>query len=589
MTRIVLSLVLAAIISVGGATAQQRATWIQIEAHPSLSNAQDSIRGYAARLQDVNGFSLASGWYAIALGPYSSDEARYILGNLRNARMIPRDSYVAESSDYRQQFWPVGANFLKQPPLSAPSVVENPEPDTETAALEPEPTPEPEPELEPADETPREARASERDLTKEQRAELQTALKWAGFYSGTIDASFGRGTRGSMSRWQEANNFEPTGILTTRQRAELLRQYNAVLEGMDLQLVREDKMGVEIKLPLGAVTFDKYEAPFAHFKRTGDIEAHALLISQEGDSGTLAGLYGIMQTLEIVPEIGPRNLEEDTFTLIGESAMSVSHTQAWLQDGAIKGFTLVWPAGDEERRRRVLGEIQASFQPIDGVLDAAAGSTEDQSIDLISGLEIRKPKLSRSGFYVDQDGTVVTTTEVLQSCSKITIDQDFEAEVTVTDDTLGIAVLRPKESLVPVAVAAFQQAIPRLQSDVAVAGYSYGGVLGAPTLTFGQLADVRGLNGEENLKRLALTALDGDVGGPVLDTGGAVLGVLLSSDQNGRKLPEGVSFAAGADAILSMLKDAEITPAATTDLNQMAPEVLSSRAADMTVLVSCWE
>ena len=585
MTRIVLSLVIAFVVSVGDLQAQQKATWVQIEAHPSLTNAQESIRGYAARLQDVNGFSLASGWYAIALGPYSVEEAQYILRNLRTARMIPRDSYVAESSDYRQQFWPVGANFLKQPPLAAPSVTEEPEPDTENTAL----TPEPEPEPEPADETPGEARAGERALTREERAELQIALKWAGFYEGRIDASFGRGTRNSMAQWQQANNFEPTGILTTRQRAELLRQYNAVLEGLDLQLVRDTKMGIEIKLPLGVVAFEKYEAPFAHFNRTGDVEARVLLISQKGDSGTLAGLYGIMQTLEIVPETGPRNLESDEFTLIGESAFSISQTQAWLEDGEIKGFTLVWPAGDEQRRMRLLGEMQASFQRIDGVLDPAEGTTEDQSIDLISGLEVRKPKLSRSGFYVDQGGTVVTAAEVVQGCDKITIDQDFDAEVVLTNDTLGIAVLRPLQSIAPVAVASFQNAIPRLKSEVAVAGYSYGGVLGAPTLTYGQLADIRGLNGEENLKRLALNALEGDTGGPVFDTGGAVLGVLLPDKQNDRKLPEGVRFAVDSEAVQTMLKDAGITPALTAGTNQMAPEVLSSRAADMTVLVSCWE
>ncbi len=40
-------------------------------------------------------------------------------------------------------------------------------------------------------------------------------------------------------------------------------------------------------------------------------------------------------------------------------------------------------------------------------------------------------------------------------------------------------------------------------------------------MTFGQLADLRGLNGELGVKRLTLASLEGDVGGPGGDAGGS--------------------------------------------------------------------
>ena len=49
-----------------------------------------------------------------------------------------------------------------------------------------------------------------------------------------------------MSVWQERNGFEVTGILTTAQRAALLRDYNAVLNGLGLAVVRDDTAGIEI-------------------------------------------------------------------------------------------------------------------------------------------------------------------------------------------------------------------------------------------------------------------------------------------------------------------------------------------------------
>ncbi len=584
MTRYFLLMVLMILLPATTALSQQKkAVWVQVEAQPSLARAQESIRRYATALQDVNGFSLGSGWYAIALGPYTTEDAEQVLRVYRSEGIIPRDSYIAFSSSYRQQFWPIGANFLNRTPLNTPDIqtAETPEPEPETLAAEPL--------TEPADETPSQARQGERLLSREDRADLQIALKWAGFYDGAIDAAFGRGTRSSMARWQEANNFEGTGILTTKQRAELMRQYNAVLEGLGLQMVSDAAAGISIKMPLDIVAFQKYDPPFAHYTATGDVDASLLLISQEGDSDTLTGLYDIMQTLEIVPETGPRTLKQNAFTLIGESALTISHTEVWLQNGQIKGFSLVWPAGDEERRTRLLGEMQQSFARIDGVLDANAGNHEEQSIDLVSGLEIRRPIFSRSGFFVDQAGTVVTTVEVVESCRRITIEDGHEAEVAASNNGLGIAVLRPLENLAPLTIAAFQQVIPRLKSDIAVAGYSYGGVLGAPTLTFGQLSDVRGLNGEKSLKRLALAALDGDVGGPVIDAGGAVLGMLLPASQSGRKLPEGVSFAADADAVQQVLTQAGISISKTSEQKQIPPEVLTHKAAGMTVLVRCWE
>ncbi|MDF1669996.1 MAG: serine protease [Roseovarius sp.] len=592
MTRLLISLVFS-ILMFGTSASAQQTSWVQVEAQPSLNRAQQSIRQYAANLQDVNGFSIGAGWYAIAIGPFSSEEAQQVLQVYRAERLIPRDSYIALSSDYQQQFWPVGANLLANPAQSTGQSIgqeETAQPDVAEANVpEPQVQPVVEPDPEPADETPREARASERDLTRDQRAELQIALKWAGFYDGAIDASYGRGTRASMGAWQEANLFEPSGILTTKQRAVLLQQYNSVLDGMGLQLVQDTGAGIEIKLPMGVVKFERYNPPFAHYTATGDVDGRVLLISQAGDANTLGGLYDIMQTLDIVPETGPRTLKNNAFTLIGESALTISHTQAWLKDGEIKGFTLIWPAGDEERRTRLLGEMQESFQRIAGVLDPAAGSDALQSIDLVSGLEIRKPKMTRSGFFVDRSGIVVTTTDVVQSCSRITLEDNYEAEVAASDAALGIAVLRPTGRLSPMAVAAFQNGVPRLQSDIAVAGYSYGGVLGAPTLTFGRLADVKGLNGEADMKRLALSVLDGDVGGPVVDAAGNVLGMLLPSIQNGRALPEGVSFAADAAAVQKVLEQAGVSTSDSADSTHMAAEALTRKVTKMTVLVSCWE
>lgn len=560
--------------------------WIQIEAQQSLARATDRARAYTTLLQDVNGFAVGGGWYAIVVGPYRRDDAELVLRQYRREGLVPGDSFIQLSSRLRQQFWPVGANVLGNGAVDAPesTITEEIVPAPQVTEIPPAPQPEP------ADETPREAQRSESLLNRDERKQLQVMLQWAGFYEAAIDGAFGRGTRNSMAQWQVANGFEQTGILTTMQRVDLARQYNAVLEGLGLRTVRDTKSGIEMQLPMGVVAFDSYEPPFAQYSPTGDIGARVLLISQPGDQNTLFGLYEIMQTLEIVPMDGPRERNNSSFTLVGENARTISYTEATLQDGEIKGFTLIWPAGDEERRRRVLSEMRSSFTRLPGVLSASAGGPAEQAIDLVSGLQVRKPKLSRSGFFVTPAGDVVTTSEAVQGCARITLDGDTDARVVTDDAARGVALLRPDVALSPLAVASFAAQTPRLQSEVALAGYSFEGVLSAPSMTFGTIEDVRGLQGEESLDRLALRSRAGDAGGPVLTGDGTVIGMLAPLPKDGPQLPADVSFSLDAQTVQAVTKEAGIDLAQNTaPSGPLTPFQISERATGMTVLVSCWE
>lgn len=580
--------------------------WVQIEVQQSLARATDRARAYTTLLEDVNGFAVGGGWYAVVVGPYRRADADIVLRQYRRDGLIPRDSFIQRSNRLRQQFWPVGANLLgsgavdapdstvpaQQPDATSAEPVTQPEaPVVSEATPEPAPAPEPEPQPEPADETPAQAQRSERDLSRDEKKQLQVMLQWAGFYNAGIDGFFGRGTRNSMAAWQEANNFEKTGILTTLQRAALKKQYNAVLEGLGLTIVRDAQAGIELILPMDVVKFDRYEPPFAQYVPKGDVDARVLLISQPGDQDTLFGLYEIMQTLEIVPLDGPRERGKSNFTLVGENGRMISYTEATLENGEIKGFTLIWPAGDEERRRRLLAEMRSSFTRMPGVLSASAGDASQQSIDLISGLQIRKPKMSRSGFFINDAGNVVTTSAAVQSCSRITLDRDTDAELVSDDPTRGVALLKPKAALAPLAVASFASQPTRLQSEVAVAGYSFEGVLTSPSMSFGTLADVRGLRGEENINRLALRSRTGDAGGPVLDRTGAVIGMITSAPEGGQTLPDDVTFALAAATLVEASGDAGITlpQAALEGTAGLTAFQLSEKASGMTVLVSCWE
>jgi peptidoglycan hydrolase-like protein with peptidoglycan-binding domain/S1-C subfamily serine protease len=559
------------------AAAQEGTVWLQVEALPNLATAQDRARAYTSLFPETAGFQLRSGWYGIMIGPYPAAEAAIRLQALKREGQIPDDSFIAYASDFRDQYWPEGGSAAP-----APEVV---------ATAEPEPTAAPEP-TEAPDETKAEARDSEAILLPEDRKELQTALQWFGFYAGGIDGAFGPGTRNSMAAWQEAQGLEPTGILTTRQRRVLLDTWKGELATFGFTEVIEAESGITVTLPLGLVEFDHYEPPFVHYRAKTADAPRIVLISQPGDQAGLFGLYDVLQTLKDVPLDGARDRGDRSFRIRGTSATVDTTAFAELKGDRIKGWMLISAPGNEARDARILQVLEQSFQPDgDSVLDPGMAVMDaGTKAGLLSGLEVRKPKLSRTGFFISTEGAVLTTVEAVSPCGRVTIDRDTDATVTLSDTASGLALLTPKSPLAPRAVAGFATAAARPGSEVTVPGYSYEDRLPAPTLTFGTLEDVTGLNGETGLNRLSLQSLPGDAGGAVLDAQGAVLGMLLSAaPQGGKQLPAGVVFALSASEITRLLTPTGVAPQTAVPSGPLSPADLAERGTGMTALVSCWD
>lgn len=574
------------------AVAQEQA-WIQIESYPSEETTRSRAAAYAGEFDDVQVFA-GRNWHAIVLGPYAPAEAAGRLANLRRDGRVPRDSFVTDGAGFTAAVQGLDAAISEvteaeaQVDLSAPADPNAADP----AAVDPVPlTQEP-------DETLREARASEAALSQDERKALQEALKWYGFYTSNIDGAFGPGTRNSMSAWQEANGFEATGVLTSLQRATLVANHDADRAEFGFETITEAEAGIEITLPLSLVAFDHYEPPFVHFAEKNGSGLRVLLISEPGGVEALAGLYEILQTLEVVPEVGPRSLSERSFTIEALSDTVQSLAFAETRDGMVKGYLVVWNPADADRMQRILPALKASFRPVGGkALDPGLVPMEDAArTGMLSGLELRKPARVASGFFVDDKGTVATALANVAGCTKLTIGSETEAGIVAQDAATGLALLAPKTALAPRAVARLANASPRPGSDISVAGFSYGERLPAAVLTFGTFDAAEGLSGEPGQARLAAPVMAGDIGGPVLDAAGMVIGVLTPEPEGAaRKLPEGMALAADADALGALLLMAGITgpaagedPATITTGAPLSPDAMNVAALGMTVQVSCW-
>lgn len=572
----------------GGAQDAGPQVWIQIEARNTLSGAEDRLRDWSSTLPDVTGFALASGWYAVALGPFSPDVAAARLAELRAAGAIPRDSFIADGRVYRTQVWPAGA-------APAPAAPAEPAAPVATAP-EPAPAPQSAPVAPPAPpaETLAEARRAEAALSREERQDIQRALQWFGVYAAAVDGAFGPGTRAAISAWQTARGAEPTGVLFTDQRAALLDGWRAEVAAIGLDTRRDEEAGIEVALPLGLVAFDRYTPPFAQFSERNGSGMQVWLISQPGDQDALYGLYDLIQSLSVMPADGPRDRRPRGFEITGRNAETETYATAELTQGRILGYLVTARTADSARTTRILQAMKASFRPFgERALDPGLVPLDEATkAGLLAGVAVKRPDRAGSGFFADAQGQVLTALANVAGCARITLDSGVEATVIAQDTASGVALLRPRALLAPKGHALLAANLPAPGAGVAVAGYSFGLDLPLPSMTFGSFEAPTGLDGATDRVRLTLPAMAGDAGGPVLGPDGTVIGVLQPAQADPvRVLPAGVGFATPIPVALAALTAAGAAlPAPTAPVpGQMAPEDLTALGTAMAVQVACWK
>lgn len=558
----------------------QETGWIQIEAKQSLIQAEERAKIYAQELDDIAAHSLGSGWYAISMGPYPTPQAQAILDMLKSQGALPRDSFVSNGQNYRQTVWTAQSAAADDTPTD----------DRQDAAAIDIPQPAEDPDDAPApqlpDETRAQALASEQNLSRDEKRDLQMMLQWAGFYNSTLDGLFGRGTRTSMANWQQANDFDPTGVLTTVQRAELRRQYMAVIADLGLTQINDRQAGISLKLPMERLEFSQYAAPLAHYRSRAQAIEQVFLISMDGDREDLSVLYEVLQTLEIVPLDPDASKSRDEFVIRGETADRFVYIQAALADDGIKGFGLVWPSANREQYDRLLSEMANSLIRTAGTLPAQLGQAVDADLDTTFGLALRKPAFIRSGVFVSDTGRLLTLGNDLDQCNRLMIQGEIPATATQQANS-NMAVLTPQTPIAPMATAAPAARLPLPGDAVYLASFPFGGVLSAASITLGQVETLMaGPTGGSDLV-LSIRAGDTDRGGAVLDRNGNLIGILGQADGSDRILPPNTHI---AHPVINdgALADLITFASAQSPASGLADDALVQELSKIASYFECW-
>ena len=562
------------------AVGQTQQFWIQIEAHGNVRAALSRARSLTARFPETHAFRIPDGSYVIALGPFDRSQALNRNRSLIGSRSISRNSFVTLGHDFVSQFWPAGVDANSRLNSDFETNFAYVAPDTEAA-------PNPLPPLDDVAPT----GSSEPDAEVIDLRQVQAALQWTGDYDSIIDGLYGPRTATAIGDYQRRKGFVATGTLTTEQYTGLVSEYEEELRLANLSDFEDEQAGIALKYPENLIRFSRYSPPFAIFEPAEGKDMRLMLVSMEGNEQTLQALFDIVQSLDFVANEGQRSLTREEFNLHGFGYETNSFAHAKLQDGRIKGFVSAWPTSEHEFMNRISQVMRGSLREInDKTLDRMdAPISAPLAFEYFAGPVERESIATASGFFVDSIGSVVTAADRVRSCAQIEVEPNYRMAVRKIDDDLGIAVLSPEMELSPIAFGRLAGDEIGPGSAIAVSGHSFSGLLGSPSLTFGEIHSPYGLEGEANLAVINADAKQGDIGGPVLNLEGDVVGVLLPLPSDGRLLPEGINFAARGNAVAASLAASGISAPAVSLTKEIDLVELNRIAADITVFINCYD
>ena len=204
--------------------------------------------------------------------------------------------------------------------------------------------------------------------------------------------------------------------------------------------------------------------------------------------------------------------------------------------------------------------------------------------------------MTGSGFRVSADGHILTNAHVVRGCAEVRAPTGMSVRVVAYDDAADLALLE-SSSRFPDAVAAFRQGRGiRSGASVMVVGHPLHGILASEaSVSAGIVSALAGPGDDRRLIQITAPVQPGNSGGPVLDSAGNVIGVVVSRldalevGRDAGYVPQNINFAVAAGAARAFL-DAEGVPYLTSPSQRALPtDQVAATGKRFTVLVECWK
>ncbi len=252
--------------------------------------------------------------------------------------------------------------------------------------------------------------------------------------------------------------------------------------------------------------------------------------------------------------------------------------------------------------------MDSASSPFDAVVcQADAGNAQTPAVDEQRQQYIRKvlakskvagKRLDRtaSGFFVSADGLFITTANAVHGCAAVTVSPMYGeialGKVIAHEERTGFALLQTDIASPGTAILVSSEAFNR--NPVYMLGYPVlGSITSEPALTA-----VRVLNSQKTGFDVRAMLIDGDVqpgynGGPVLDSGGGVIGLVVPGKTQSYKTTDApvdsMGLAIPSEALPAFLERSGVDYRAGLQLPPKPPERLLIDSRPFVAQVGCWQ
>lgn len=202
---------------------------------------------------------------------------------------------------------------------------------------------------------------------------------------------------------------------------------------------------------------------------------------------------------------------------------------------------------------------------------------------------------SGTGFFVNRDGYIVTNDHVVQNCRSVTVlgaVSEAPAEVIGRDEGNDLALL--KTDATPTAVAELRSDYYPVEKGEEVVTVGFPGTSGLTTRE-ATVVDPKGPTGEEKWLQFSDSVAQGNSGGPLLDRGAHVVGVVVAKaeiyatyQRSGHRELRGKSdIAISLPMVRRFLESHRVRYRQDTSGGMLASHRVEDRAKEFVVNVRC--
>jgi len=204
---------------------------------------------------------------------------------------------------------------------------------------------------------------------------------------------------------------------------------------------------------------------------------------------------------------------------------------------------------------------------------------------------------SGTGFVISNNGHIVTNQHVVEGCvgdiqGNLSGEAPVKLRLVSSDETNDLALLQAPSPYKDVATIRDKPIHPG--DSVVAIGYPFHGLLTSDfTVTSGIVSSLSGILNDTRFLQISAAVQPGNSGGPLLDTGGEVVG-MVAAKLNALKfvkatgeIPENINFAIKTGALRDFL-DNSVVPYLTAEAkSELKTSDIARNARGFTLLITC--